>query len=124
MSITRTIANTYQDAVLTMEPDEYGGIQVGDLQEISEEVKPLRKYLSGLRKTYLNSLITIVASSIVGIPAFSSLVCFASTGKSFMHPYLGIFFTLFAIGMLILGILSSLTTKSYFEKALLQLTKE
>lgn len=124
MSYTHVAVNVYEEARYPLGQDEYGEIQIDDLQEISAQSGSLGSYINHLNKTYLNSLITIITSSIIGVPSLAALICFVSIGRSFIHPYLAIFLIVFALGMLILGVLSSITTKSYLEKALLQLTEE
>jgi len=121
MSATRLCEKTRIYEVMPHYPtqDEEGTDQIEyDVTEVSCESNPYREYVSGLKKTIINAVVTIIASSIIGIISLTSLIYFASTGNSFIHPYIGIFFTFFALGMLILGILSAITTKSYFEKAL------
>lgn len=86
------------------------------LEELSQ--KKLREYLYGLKKTVLTAALTIWLSVMVGVPALCALIVFVRSGDSFMHPYLAMFLTLGAIGLLAVSVVSAFKVKNQLQSAM------
>jgi len=81
-------------------------------------LKEIESYTYVLRRIIWTAFLVLSLSVVLGTVSYSELISFLSTGESYLHPYLAIFFSFGAFFMFILAFVAILTTRRNIETAL------